>query len=61
MGTGAGIHALLAAAHAKCVVATDTNARALNFAAMNARLNGIENVSFKQGVSSSRSPAKGLI
>jgi SAM-dependent methyltransferase len=49
VGTGAGIHALLAAAHAKCVVATDTNARALNFAAMNARLNAIENVSFKQG------------
>jgi methylase of polypeptide subunit release factors len=49
VGTGAGIHALLAASHAKRVVATDTNPRALNFAQMNARLNGIENVSFRQG------------
>lgn len=32
LGTGAGIHALLAAAHAEQVVATDTNPRALNFA-----------------------------
>lgn len=49
LGTGAGTHALLAAGHADRVVATDTNPRALNFAAMNARLNGIDNVSFRQG------------
>ena len=49
LGTGAGTHALLAAAHAHEVVATDTNRRALNFAAMNARLNGIDNVSFTEG------------
>jgi methylase of polypeptide subunit release factors len=49
LGTGAGTHALLAASHANHVVATDTNRRALNFAAMNARLNGIENVSFTEG------------
>ena len=49
VGTGAGIHALLAASHADRVVATDTNRRALNFAAMNARLNGIANVSFVEG------------
>jgi hypothetical protein len=49
LGTGAGIHALLAAAHAGRVVATDTNLRALNFAWMNACLNGIGNVTFKQG------------
>ena len=49
IGTGAGTHALLAASHADEVVATDTNKRALNFAAMNARLNGIENVSFAEG------------
>jgi methylase of polypeptide subunit release factors len=49
VGTGAGIHALLAAAHAERVVATDTNPRALNFARMNARLNAIGNVSFRQG------------
>jgi methylase of polypeptide subunit release factors len=49
LGTGAGIHALLAASHARHVVATDTNKRAINFASMNARLNGIENVSFAEG------------
>jgi hypothetical protein len=49
LGTGASIHALLAASHARQVVATDTNKRALNFASMNARLNGIENVSFAEG------------
>jgi hypothetical protein len=49
LGTGAGIHALLAAAHAERVVATDANPRALNFAWMNACLNGIGNVSFRQG------------
>src|SRR5262245_43444295 len=46
IGTGAGIHALLAAPHAHHVIATDTSKRALNFAAMNARLNGVDNVSF---------------
>lgn len=49
LGTGAGTHALLAASHADRVVATDTNFRALNFAWMNACLNGIGNVSFKPG------------
>ena len=49
LGTGAGTHALLAASHAGRVVATDTNRRALNFAAMNARLNRIDNVSFVEG------------
>jgi len=49
LGTGAGIHALLAASHADQVIATDTSKRALNFAATNARLNGIDNVSFAEG------------
>ena len=49
IGTGAGTHALLAASHADQVVATDISKRALNFAAMNARLNGIDNVSFAEG------------
>ena len=49
VGCGAGIHALLAAGHADWVIATDINPRALNFAAMNARLNGIHNVSFAAG------------
>ena len=49
LGTGSGIHALLAAPHAERVVATDANPRALNFTAMNARLNGIENISVVEG------------
>ena len=49
LGTGAGIHALLAASHADQVSATDTSKRALNFAAMNARLNAIGNISFVEG------------
>jgi hypothetical protein len=49
VGSGAGIHALLAASHVDQVIATDTSKRALNFAAMNARLNGIDNVSFAEG------------
>jgi len=49
LGTGAGIQALLAARHAAQVLGTDTNRRALNFAAMNARLNGIENLQLREG------------
>ena len=47
--TGAGTHALLAARHAKRVLATDANPRAVNFARLNARLNGVENVRFAVG------------
>ena len=49
MGTGCGIQAILAARHSGRVVATDVNARALAFAAFNARLNGVENVEFREG------------
>jgi hypothetical protein len=49
LGTGAGTHALLAASHADNVIAIDTSKQALNLAAMNARLNGIDNVSFAEG------------
>jgi methylase of polypeptide subunit release factors len=49
VGTGNGVQALLAAAHAEQVVATDVNERALEFAAFNAALNGVENVEFRQG------------
>ena len=49
VGTGGGIHALLAAPHAERVVATDICARALNFGEMNARLNGITNIEFRAG------------
>lgn len=49
LGTGCGFLALGAAGHADRVTGTDTNARALNFAALNARLNGIDNAAFRQG------------
>ena len=49
LGTGPGLHALLAARHAERVVAVDISPRALAFAAHNARLNGIENVEWRLG------------
>ena len=49
VGTGSGIQALLAARHSERVVATDVNERALAFAALNAALNGVENVEFRRG------------
>jgi len=49
VGTGSGIHALLAAAHADRVVATDVNARALAFTELNAALNRIRNVECRPG------------
>ena len=49
LGTGTGIHALLAAAHAEHVVGVDVNERALRFAAFNAAVNGISNVEWRQG------------
>src|SRR2546423_1281759 len=49
VGTGSGIHALLAAAHAEHVVATDVNARALAFTELNAALNEITNVECRRG------------
>lgn len=49
LGTGSGFHALLAAPHADRVIATDVNPRALNAAAFNARLNGVQNVEFRLG------------
>jgi SAM-dependent methyltransferase len=49
LGTGFGLHALLAARHAERVVATDVNPRALAVARINAELNGIENVELRQG------------
>ena len=41
LGTGCGVEALLAARHAREVVATDINPRALEYAALGARLNGL--------------------
>ncbi|MGM7699350.1 class I SAM-dependent methyltransferase [Microbacterium sp. A84] len=49
LGTGCGIQALLVARHAGEVVATDISARALAFAEFNARLNGVNNITFRQG------------
>jgi SAM-dependent methyltransferase len=49
LGTGSGIQALLAARHAIHVIATDVSPRALNFTAMNLRLNGVTNVELRQG------------
>jgi methylase of polypeptide subunit release factors len=49
LGTGFGFQALLAARHAHRVVGTDINPRALNFAALNARLNGLSNIELRLG------------
>jgi len=49
LGTGCGLLALLASARSERVVATDKNARAVAFAAFNARLNGIGNVECRAG------------
>jgi protein-L-isoaspartate O-methyltransferase len=49
VGTGSGVQAIWAARHCERVVAVDINPRALNLAAFNARLNGVDNVEFRQG------------
>jgi hypothetical protein len=49
VGTGCGVHALLAARHGGTAVGTDLNPRAVAFARFNAALNEIENVSFRIG------------
>jgi len=49
LGTGCGIQALHASRHAARVVATDISERALELAALNARLNGVENIEFRLG------------
>jgi len=49
VGTGSGIHALLAARHVRHVVATDVNPRALAYTEMNAALNGLDNVECRSG------------
>ena len=48
-GTGNGIQALLASRHAETVTATDVNPRALDFARLNAVLNGVENLELREG------------
>lgn len=49
VGTGCGVQALLAAAHATHVVATDVSGRALSLAGANAILNGVDNVEWRSG------------
>jgi methylase of polypeptide subunit release factors len=49
VGTGSGIHALLAARHARRVVAVDVNPRALAYTELNAALNGLDNVEARSG------------
>ncbi len=49
LGTGCGVQALLAIDHSDSVVATDLNSRAVEFAAFNARLNGVDKVEFLVG------------
>lgn len=49
LGTGAGIHALLAARHSGKVVGSDLSLRALEFARLNAALNGIDNIEWVTG------------
>jgi methylase of polypeptide subunit release factors len=49
LGTGSGVLAILAAAHAQRVVGVDLNPRALAFAELNAALNGFENVEWRRG------------
>ncbi|TFD91267.1 DUF7059 domain-containing protein [Cryobacterium serini] len=49
IGTGCGIQAMHASRHAEHVVATDISVRALELAALNAKLNEIENIEFRFG------------
>ena len=49
IGTGNGVHALLAARHADHVVATDINPRALRFTEISAALNALDNVETRHG------------
>src|SRR5258706_2013568 len=49
VGTGSGVQALFAARHAREVVATDVNPRALAYTELNAALNGFTNVECRAG------------
>ena len=49
LGAGSGYQALLAARHARRVVATDVNPRALDFARFNTALNGAEGIEVREG------------
>jgi methylase of polypeptide subunit release factors len=46
LGTGSGVHAILASDHCHEVVAVDISSRAIEFARFNSALNGIDNIEF---------------
>jgi SAM-dependent methyltransferase len=46
LGTGSGVHAILASDHCRHVVAVDINPRAIEFAKFNSALNAVSNVEF---------------
>ena len=48
LGTGSGVHAILASDHCETVVSVDVNSRALEFARFNAAINGTGNIEFVQ-------------
>jgi methylase of polypeptide subunit release factors len=49
LGAGSGVQAFLAARHSERVLGVDLNRRALRLARLNAELNGVENVEWRQG------------
>ena len=49
VGTGGGVHAILAASHSGHVVGSDINRRGLGMARLAAQLNGVTNVEFREG------------
>jgi methylase of polypeptide subunit release factors len=49
VGTGSGVQALFAARHARHVVATDVNPRALAYTELNGSLNGFDNIECRAG------------
>ena len=49
IGTGQGFHAMVASGHSGKVIATDVNARALDFARWSLEMNGIANVELREG------------
>jgi SAM-dependent methyltransferase len=49
LGTGCGLHAILAARHSDRVLAVDRNPRAINMARFNAELNGLSHIDCRTG------------
>lgn len=49
LGTGCGIQGMMLARHSQHVISTDVNPRALNIAAFNSAINGLNNIEFREG------------